>query len=163
MLDMAQLREILMELSVYANPAEMKKRYGIAITEQQVSLANRTIRYYKALDPAVLAKMTHEEATRWPYRLTDIQRLDAVMHTEPPGFSIPQSVIWREVRKLLEKDAGKYPDIPAIAQAVRDIEGFLQLNTYLGEFAENNSLLANKDGKLMQLFAMAYSNHAKGN
>lgn len=157
---MAKLATVLAELSVYTDPAEMKKRYGIAITEQQAALARRTIKYYKALDPKTLAAMPDEEAVRWPYRLTDEQRLDAVMHTEPPNFTIPQSVIWREVRKLIAGAAGKYPDIPAIVQAIKDVEGFMQLNAYLGEFQENNDLVSNADGKLLQLFAMAYANHA---
>lgn len=159
---MAQLAKVLAELNVYANPAEMKRLYGIAITEQQAALARRTIKYYKALDSKTLAAMSDEEAVRWPYRLTDEQRLDAVMHTEPPNFTIPQSVIWREVRKLLAGNAGKYPDVPAIVQAIKDMEGFMQLNMYLGEFQENNDLMTNTDGKLLQLFAMAYANHATG-
>lgn len=159
---MAQLAKVLAELNVYANPAKMKRLYGIAITEQQAALARRTIKYYKALDSKTLAAMSDEEAVRWPYRLTDEQRLDAVMHTEPPNFTIPQSVIWREVRKLLAGNAGKYPDVPAIVQAIKDMEGFMQLNMYLGEFQENNDLMTNTDGKLLQLFAMAYANHATG-
>lgn len=157
---MAKLKNVLTVLQIYADPDEMKKRYGITITDQQAALAHRAIRYYKALDPKTLAAMPDEEAVRWPYRLTDLQRLDALMHAEPPDFTIPQSIIWKETRKLIAPDAGKYPDAAAVAAAVKDIEGFMRFNAYLGEFQENQDLISNLDGKLLRLFAMAYKNHA---
>ncbi len=156
---MAERGKILTELGAYADPKTMKERYGIDVTQEQVRLANRTLAYYRTVDDRTLSRMSDAEALRWPYQLTDTQRLDALMHTEKPDFTIPQAVIWRELRPKLKKTAGEYPNIKAVIQAVRDIEGFMQLNLYLGDFKENRDLLADREHKLTALFAMAYRNH----
>lgn len=156
---MADREHVLSELSVYADPARMKLRYGIDITREQVRAARKTLEYYRKIDKATLDSLSDEMALRWPYRLTDAQRLDAMLHVDPPGFNIPQSIIWNELRPPLLEDAKKYPDVKAIVQAVKDIEGFIRFNAYLGDFEENRALVGNEDNKLMVLFAMAYSNH----
>ena len=156
---MAERGKVLTELGVYADPKLMKARYGIAITAEQVRLAEQALAYYRTVDNKTLARMPDAEALRWPYPLSDAQRLDALMQPELPSFTIPQTIVWRTLRPKLERTAGQYPDVNAVAKAVRDIEGFMQLNAYLGDFKENRALLADEENKLMALFAMSYKNH----
>lgn len=149
-------KKILSALSVFKNPKLMKERYGITITQNQIEAAERAIHSYQIMTDAELRHIDERTAMRWPYTITEEQRYDRLL--KDITMTIPQTILWKNIKAYLSKHTDERKTDPVcILQAMQDMEGFLQLNTYLGQFEENQKLLSGTDQTyLMKLFNTAY-------
>lgn len=150
---------ILSMLSAFKNPRIMKARYGITITENQIEAAERAIQSYNRMSDADLKRIDEKKALRWPYGITESQKYDKMMHST--NLNILQTLLWQRIKQYLVKhEDEKKTDPELICKALRDVEGFMQVNAYLGEFDENKDLITGQDViPLMRLFNMAYSKY----
>lgn len=150
-------KRIINALSAYADPQIMKIKYGIILTKDQILAAQRVIQNYQRMTDAELKHMDEKMALKWPYTLTEEQKYDKIMHSAGP-MTIPQTIVWQHIRSYLAKNtAERKTDGECILKALQDIEGFLQVNAYIGEFEENRKLIDGKDiPYIMRLFNTAY-------
>ena len=114
---------------------------------------------YQTIDDAELKKIDPQTATKWPYQLTEDQRYDKLMHKAQ--LSMVQQIMWQSIRAYLIKHPNeRKTDRESIIKSLGDLEGFLQLNTYLGNFQENEKMINATDiTYLMKLFSLSYSKY----
>ena len=156
---MADRKYVLSRLAIFADRAAMKRTYGMEPDQAQVDAANKTLDWYRSVSDKELAAMPDEKALRWPYRPTPAQMLDMAVHEAGIEPTVAQSAILRELKAAVAGTGASYRDAKAVEAALRDVEGAMLLNVYLGEFSENRDLLGNVDGKLATLFTAAYEVH----
>lgn len=156
-------RKILTQLSYFKDPAVMRKKYGIAITQEQIRSAERAYATYKALPDADLKKMDESRAMRWPYTLTEAQRYDRIMFEAGAKLTVTQTVLWGQIKSVLERNPEtRRTDGMAITAALAELEQFMQLNAYLGNFEENQAIVqGEKTQEIMGIFNAAYGKNAK--
>lgn len=152
-------QRILTTMAVFKDPKQMKARYGITITANQIQAAERAIRSYQTMSDAELRHIDERTAMKWPYTLTEEQRYEKLMFGTV--LTMTQTILWQNVRRYLSKHTDeRKTNAACIAKALQDLEGFLQLNAYLGEFAENHKLIDGTDPVyLMKLFNMSYQKY----
>lgn len=153
-------KRMITTLSAYKDPKIMKARYGVTITPDQIRAAERAIHSYQTMTDTELRRLDEQTAMKWPYRLSDEQKYDKLMHGAGT-MTIPQTILWKNIKAYLVKHPKEQKTDPeCILQALQDMEGFLQLNTYLGEFEENRKLLDGADmNSLMRLFNLSYQKY----
>ena len=91
--------------------------------------------------------------------MTEEQRYDKLLHKAE--FTMSQQIMWQNIRTYLSKNPNeRKTDRESILKAMNDLEGFLQLNMYLGNFQENEKLISGLDiNYLMKLFNLSYSKY----
>lgn len=156
-------KKILNALAVFRDPKQMRSRYGISINKEQIAAADAAMARYKAMSDNALKNLDEAQAMRWPYVLTERQRYDKLLYQKP--ISIPQAILWNHIRGwLVNHPDERKTDGDAIVKALGDMEGFLKLNLYKGEFEENRKLIDGENNEqLIRLFTLSYTKYATEN
>ena len=152
-------KKIINALAIFTDPKAMRTKYGIIITKDQIDAAERTLTRYKTISDAELKHIDEKTYTKWPYTLSEEQRYDKLLYKQ--HLTMSQTVLWKSIRGYLSKHPDeRKTNTKCICKALEDLEGFLQLNTYLGEFEENRKLIDGKDiNYLMRLFNLSYNKY----
>lgn len=152
-------KKIINQLAVFTDPVALKVKYGITATPAQIETAKKTLRSYQTMSDLDLKKISEQVASKWPFQLTEEQRYDKLLHKA--DLTMSQQIMWQNIRSYLSKNPNeRKTDRTCILKAMNDLEGFLQLNAYLGNFEENEKLIQGKDiSYVMKLFNLSYSKY----
>ena len=155
----ADRKKIINALAIFKDPRAMRSKYGIIITKEQIQTAEKVLNTYKTMSDADLKHVDEKTYSKWPYTLSEEQRYDKLLYKRP--MTMPQTVMWKNIRAYLSKHPDeRKTNATCICKALEDMEGFLQLNAYMGEFEENRKLIDGKDiNYLMRLFNLSYQKY----
>lgn len=152
----ADRKKIINALAIFKDPKAMRSKYGIIITKDQIQAAERTLTTYKTMSDTDLRHVDEKTYSKWPYNLSEEQRYDKLLYKHP--LTMAQTILWKNIRAYLSQHPDeRKTNATCICKALQDMEGFLQLNAYMGEFEENRKLIDGKDiNYIMRLFNLSY-------
>lgn len=149
-------RTLIESLMLYKDPIQMMARYGITPSQDQIETVEQAIRNARNLLEKDLRSIT---SVKCPYMLTEDQRYDSMMHKYE--LTMTQQMLWNTIKQhMINNPNARKNDAECIFKALKDMEGLIQINMYVGEFQENRRLLNDDDPDYVyKLFATCYAGH----
>ena len=152
-------KQMMNAMATFKDPKQMRLKYGILITNDQIMKAQKMLEFYQKASEQDLKKLDPQQASKWPYGLTEEQRYDRLMFNAT--LTMTQAVLWNHIKVYLTHHTeDRKTNAIAITNALHDMEGFLQLNVYRGAYDENKDFLDGKNTQnLVKLFTISYNKY----